>query len=80
MPRFAVSKIQDALNHQKKALNGSNMLVLGVAYKPDIDDLRESPALDVILYLKQKGAMSVTMTPISHPSIMKIFSWTVSLI
>ena len=56
MPRFAVSKIQDALNHQKKSLNGSNVLILGVAYKPDIDDLRESPALDVILYLKQKGA------------------------
>lgn len=56
MPRFAVSKIQDALNLQKKSLNGSKILILGVAYKPDIDDLRESPALDVILYLKQKGA------------------------
>ena len=56
MPRFAVSKIQDALNIQKKSLNGSKVLILGVAYKPDIDDIRESPALDVILYLKQKGA------------------------
>ena len=56
MPRFTVGKVQDALNMHKKALNGSNILVLGVAYKPDIDDLRESPALDVILYLKQKGA------------------------
>ena len=56
MPRFAVSKIQDALNVQKKSLNGSKVLILGVAYKPDIDDIRESPALDVILYLKQKGA------------------------
>ena len=56
MPRYAVSKIQDALNLQKKSLNGSKVLILGVAYKPDIDDLRESPALDVILYLKQKGA------------------------
>jgi len=56
MPRFTVSKIQDALNMQKKALNGSKILVLGVAYKADIDDLRESPALDVIHYLKQKGA------------------------
>ena len=55
MPRFAVSKIQDSLNLQKKPLNGSKVLILGVAYKPDIDDLRESPALDVILYLKQKG-------------------------
>ncbi len=56
MPRFTVSKVQDALNLQKKPLNGSKILILGVAYKPDIDDLRESPALDVILYLKQKGA------------------------
>jgi len=56
MPLFTVAKIQDALNMQQKALNGSRVLVLGVAYKPDIDDLRESPALDVILYLKQKAA------------------------
>jgi UDP-N-acetyl-D-glucosamine dehydrogenase len=56
MPRFTVGKIQDALNMKKKPLNGSKILVLGVAYKPDIDDLRESPALDVILLLKQKGA------------------------
>jgi len=56
MPRYAVSKIQDALNLQKKSLNGSKVLIIGVAYKPDIDDLRESPALDIALYLKQKGA------------------------
>ena len=56
MPRFAVSKVQDALNDHGKAVKGSKILVLGVAYKPDIDDLRESPALDVIHLLKQKGA------------------------
>jgi len=56
MPRFVVSKAQDALNDHKKAINGSNVLVLGAAYKPDIDDLRESPALDVIHLLQQKGA------------------------
>ena len=56
MPRYVVSKIQDALNLKKKSLNGSKVLILGVAYKPDIDDLRESPALDIALYLKQKGA------------------------
>lgn len=55
MPRFAVSKVQDALNKQRKPLNGSKVLVLGAAYKPDIDDLRESPALDVIHLLMQKG-------------------------
>lgn len=56
MPRFAVSKVQDALNEHGKALKGSQVLVLGVAYKPDIDDMRESPALDVIHLLQQKGA------------------------
>ncbi len=56
MPRFVVGKVQDALNDREKALKGSQVLVLGVAYKPDIDDLRESPALDVIHLLKEKGA------------------------
>lgn len=56
MPRFVVGKVQDALNEQIKPLKGSRLLVLGVAYKPDVDDLRESPALDVIGLLKQKGA------------------------
>jgi UDP-N-acetyl-D-glucosamine dehydrogenase len=56
MPRFVLAKTQDALNDRKKAINGSKVLVLGAAYKPDIDDLRESPALDVIGLLKQKGA------------------------
>ena len=56
MPRFAVSKVQDALNEIGKPLKGSQVLVLGVAYKPDIDDLRESPALDVIHLMKSKGA------------------------
>jgi UDP-N-acetyl-D-glucosamine dehydrogenase len=56
MPRFAVSKVQDALNDRGKPVKGSRILVLGAAYKPDIDDLRESPALDVIGLLKNKGA------------------------
>ncbi|NMC45550.1 MAG: nucleotide sugar dehydrogenase [Chloroflexi bacterium] len=56
MPRFTVTKIQDALNTHKKPINGSKILVLGVAYKPDIDDLRESPALDIIHLLQEKGA------------------------
>ncbi len=56
MPRHVVGLVQDALNQQGKALNGSRVLVLGAAYKPDIDDLRESPALDVIGLLEQKGA------------------------
>lgn len=56
MPRYVVGKIQDALNEQGRPIKGSRILVLGAAYKPDIDDLRESPALDVIGLLKQKGA------------------------
>jgi len=57
MPRYVVGKVMDALNDRGKALKDSKCLVLGAAYKPDIDDLRESPALDVIGLLKQKGAV-----------------------
>ena len=56
MPRYVVGKVQDALNDIGKPIKGSNILILGAAYKPDIDDLRESPALDVIGLLQQKGA------------------------
>lgn len=56
MPRYVVSKVQEALNDRGKALKGSRVLVLGAAYKPDIDDVRESPALDVIGLLEQGGA------------------------
>jgi UDP-N-acetyl-D-glucosamine dehydrogenase len=56
MPRYWVDKVVDALNEVGKPLKGSRVLVLGVAYKKDIDDVRESPALDVIELLRQKGA------------------------
>jgi UDP-N-acetyl-D-glucosamine dehydrogenase len=56
MPAFVVAKVGDALNDEQKALNGSRVLVLGVAYKKDIDDLRESPALEIIRLLQEKGA------------------------
>jgi UDP-N-acetyl-D-glucosamine dehydrogenase len=56
MPRYVVTRILDALNERGKTLKGSRCLVLGVAYKPDIDDIRESPALDVIGLLQKKGA------------------------
>ncbi|MFZ5920598.1 MAG: nucleotide sugar dehydrogenase [Chloroflexota bacterium] len=56
MPRYVVSRVLDAMNDRGKVLKGSRVLVLGAAYKPDIDDVRESPALDVIGLLKQKGA------------------------
>jgi UDP-N-acetyl-D-glucosamine dehydrogenase len=57
MPRHVIELVQDALNEREKSIKGSQILVLGAAYKPDIDDLRESPALDVIGLLEQKGAV-----------------------
>lgn len=56
MPRYVVTRVLEAMNDRSKTLNGSKVLVLGVAYKPDIDDVRESPALDVIGLLQNKGA------------------------
>jgi len=56
MPHHVVDKITDALNSHSKSIRGSRILIVGVAYKRDIDDLRESPALDVMALLKQKGA------------------------
>jgi UDP-N-acetyl-D-glucosamine dehydrogenase len=56
MPALVVRKVAQALNEERKAVNGSRVLVLGVAYKKDIDDMRESPALDVIRLLEQQGA------------------------
>lgn len=56
MPAFVVQKVAHALNLERKAVNGSTILVLGVAYKRDIDDVRESPALDVIRLLEEDGA------------------------
>jgi len=56
MPLYVVTKIMDALNEVRKTVNGADILVLGVAYKRDIDDLRESPALDIIRLLEERGA------------------------
>jgi UDP-N-acetyl-D-glucosamine dehydrogenase len=56
MPRFVVEKVAEALNSRKKAINGSSILVAGIAYKRDIDDVRESPALDVMHLLQERGA------------------------
>ena len=56
MPAFVLSRIADALNDQKKSLSGSKIIVLGVAYKKEVNDLRESPALDVMELLHRKGA------------------------
>jgi UDP-N-acetyl-D-glucosamine dehydrogenase len=56
MPVFWVRKVADALNSRGRAVRGATVLVLGVAYKRNIEDLRESPALDIIRLLEQQGA------------------------
>ena len=56
MPEYVVELLTEGLNQQKKAINGSRLLILGMAYKRDIDDVRESPALDVMKLLEAKGA------------------------
>lgn len=56
MPHFVVSKIQNALNDHSKPVKGSHIHILGVSYKRDIDDVRESPALDIMLLLARRGA------------------------
>lgn len=56
MPSYVVTLVQDSLNDASKAMRGSKLLVLGVAYKNDIDDYRESPAIDIIDLLRNKGA------------------------
>ena len=57
MPEYCVDRAMEALNDRKKAMNGAKVLVLGVAYKQDIDDYRESPAIRVIEALKKRGAV-----------------------
>jgi len=67
MPEHVVELVLDALNKHKLAINGSNILIIGVAYKRDISDLRESPALDVIRLLQERGAIVKFCDP--HVSI-----------
>ena len=56
MPAYVVAKVADALNDDGRSVRGARVLVLGVAYKKDIDDLRESPALEILQLLQEKGA------------------------
>jgi len=68
MPRFVVEKIQHALNEHSKPVRGSHIHIYGVSYKRNIDDVRESPALDIMLLLERKGAR-VTYTDPHVPTL-----------
>jgi UDP-N-acetyl-D-glucosamine dehydrogenase len=70
MPHFVVDKVQNALNDAGKPVKGSRIHVMGVAYKRDIDDMRESPALDVILLLEKRGAQITYSDP--HVPVLKL--------
>ena len=63
MPEFVVQNVAKALNHQRKPINGSKIIMLGMAYKKDIDDLRESPSLTVLELLRAQGADVVYNDP-----------------
>ncbi len=56
MPRYVVSRVTDALNAVERSVKGSRVLLLGMAYKPNVDDTRESPAIDILQLLEQRGA------------------------
>lgn len=63
MPHYVVRKITDALNIHKKCINGSKILILGVAYKENVGDIRESPALDIMEILRRQGAEIIYNDP-----------------
>ena len=73
MPHYVADKVSEALNTQRKAVNGSSILILGIAYKKDIDDIRESPALDVMHVLRERGAKVAYTDP--HAPVLRDRDW-----
>ena len=63
MPYYVVQRVMEALNHRKKSINGSRVLLLGLAYKKDVDDPRESPSFKLIELLQEKGAEVIYNDP-----------------
>lgn len=63
MPGYVLSKVRDVLDESQKSLNGATIVVLGISYKADIDDMRESPALEIIEKLEERGANVVSVDP-----------------
>jgi UDP-N-acetyl-D-glucosamine dehydrogenase len=76
MPTFVVGKVREALNAARKPVNGSRVVVLGVAYKRDIDDIRESPALDILQLLGADGAEVVYHDPYIPTVDEDVGTWT----
>jgi UDP-N-acetyl-D-glucosamine dehydrogenase len=73
MPHYVADKVGEALNTVRKAVNGSSVLILGIAYKKDIDDIRESPALDVMHVLHERGARVAYADP--HAPVLRARDW-----
>jgi UDP-N-acetyl-D-glucosamine dehydrogenase len=73
MPHYVADKVGEALNTERKAVNGSSILILGIAYKKDIDDIRESPALDVMHVLQERGARVSYADP--HAPTLRARDW-----
>jgi len=73
MPHYVADKVGEALNTHRKAVNGSSILILGITYKKDIDDIRESPALDVMHVLQQRGAEVAYADP--HAPVLSARDW-----
>jgi UDP-N-acetyl-D-glucosamine dehydrogenase len=73
MPKYVVSKVTEALNSQSKAIHDSKILVLGIAYKPNVDDMRESPSVEIMEQLRAKGAIVEYSDPLvpSFPTMRK---------
>jgi UDP-N-acetyl-D-glucosamine dehydrogenase len=73
MPHYVADIVSEALNSHRKAVNGSSILVLGIAYKKDIDDIRESPSLDVMHVLHERGATVAYSDP--HAPVLRAADW-----
>src|SRR4029078_1146301 len=67
MPEYVCRRVGDALNERERRVKGSHILVLGVSYKRDVDDVRESPALDILRILEKRGALVGYKEPRAPP-------------
>ena len=63
MPHWVIGKLADALNARSRSIKGSRVLVLGIAYKKDVEDMRESPSVELMEILRDKGAAGVLLRP-----------------